>query len=167
MTFCPFCMDRPLKLIMAFFRAHDIMEWKAKGVIAMRREILQAKLEELNRALIQIGRRAEMVQGADREALHGEIRALREQCRRSDEQMRSWAESSRLKCMQDMARAEMDFCALSEQVAQLAKDPEDAEMPILCAEFAIDVAVQVAMRAQLAALIAIDHAEPVEEEEIS
>lgn len=132
----------------------------------MQQKLFSAKLEELNRALSEIEKRAALAQCCDHDALREEIGRLREQCLRCDAQIQSWAQSSRLKCMQDLSQAELDFCALSERISQSCAESENVEMSMLLAEFAIDVAVQAARRAQLAMLVALEQSNS-EEEEIS
>ena len=159
-------MDKPRILTVGNPRRQCYNGFESEGSERMQQKLFSAKLEELNRALSEIEKRAALAQCCDHDALREEIGRLREQCLRCDAQIQSWAQSSRLKCMQDLSQAELDFCALSERISQSCAESENVEMSMLLAEFAIDVAVQAARRAQLAMLVALEQSNS-EEEEIS
>lgn len=133
-----------------------MIEWTSKGGGRMRQEILGAKLEELDATMEELRARTERIQRDAPEELLTQIEALRAQCAQEDETIRHCAEESRSPVMRELAQAELALSAAAEQFERLVQqNAQDDERAILCAEFAIDFARQLAQHAQLAALIAI------------
>lgn len=128
----------------------------------MRQDVLSAKLDELNQALIRLEDRARRAQAADTGWLRGEIEELRAECAAGKRRLARCAELGRLDELRELAQWELRLCACVEEGLPEA---QDAEMAILRAEFAIDAAIQAAGWAHLTALAAIEQTRREEEEE--
>lgn len=139
----------------------------------MAHEILSIKLCELEKQLDRLDSRIRLSETAGRRRLQKEIGALRQECEENELVLRKRLEHSR----SEMVSAISGAYTRIEQIVRQAdsalrisaqEDPEaEAEEKILLAEYALDFAAQVANRALLLSMEAMEAQAALQQEERS